>query len=96
MIHLNLVRSVTSIMNVLVKELPATTSILGSEPPRISVDMDEEDEEAVGGLKRNGRSTQGTRGAKAPASMGASYLDFSFRLKFVPSLSSLYAMLRTV
>ncbi|KAM5543110.1 hypothetical protein V8D89_002984 [Ganoderma adspersum] len=44
-IHLNLVRSVTSIMNALVKELPATTPPLGSEPSRVSVDLEEEEEE---------------------------------------------------
>ena len=44
-IHLNLVRSVMSIMNALAKELPATTSPFEREPSRISVDLDEEDEE---------------------------------------------------
>ncbi|KAI1785370.1 G-alpha-domain-containing protein [Ganoderma leucocontextum] len=43
-IHLNLVRSVTSILNVLAKELPATTPS-GNEPQRISVDIDEEEED---------------------------------------------------
>lgn len=50
MIHLNLVRSVTSIMNTLVKELPATTPPLGSETPQVSVDLDEEDEEESGSV----------------------------------------------
>ncbi len=44
-IHLNLVRSVTSIMNALSKEFPTTTLGLDNEPPRVSVDLDEEDEE---------------------------------------------------
>ena len=45
MIHLNLVRSVTSIMNTLAKELPVMAPAFESEPRRDSADLDEEDEE---------------------------------------------------